>query len=125
MHATLSKFTCKEGCPHYGGTHPIGARAHGYQYNAAAIPQALAEEVSEHVHAKFYRDRIRYSKPHLLTEEEKEEFNQGMSDGKAEQVGNKQSICAQQVTSEEENSSSSNAEQDDEHSRSSNSDRMI
>ena len=62
LHATLSEFRCTPAkCPYSGGAvHPIGARSHSF--NAAAIPEALAEEVAEYVHAKFMLDRIRYTK---------------------------------------------------------------
>jgi len=57
----LREYTCRNKCPYYGSTHPVGARGQGQYFNAAAIPEALAEEVAECVHSKFYRDRIRHS----------------------------------------------------------------
>lgn len=44
-------------------------------YNAAAIPQPLAEEVAHHVDSKFYQLRIRGTKEATMTEEEIAEFN--------------------------------------------------
>lgn len=64
LHSTLKTFTCENSdCPYSGSrvTHPISARKDGYEYNAAAIPLPLAEEVAEYVNAKFYMDRIRYT----------------------------------------------------------------
>jgi len=63
LYSVLSEFTCERKCPHKGeGIHQISARQHGHLFNAASIPQALAEEVAEYVTAKFYMDRIRYTK---------------------------------------------------------------
>jgi len=82
--STLSEFKCggdgqtRQRCPYAGGIHPIGARRDGRQYNAAAIPQPLAEEVAEHVHANFYQQRIRYTKPVKLADEQVREFDQAM-----------------------------------------------
>lgn len=77
LHATLSDFKCKNKCPYSsnGLLHPIGARSSGTFYNAAAIPQPLAEEVAQHVDSEFYRRRIRYTKEAVMTETEIAEFN--------------------------------------------------
>ena len=78
--SALSQFKCSaETCPYHGATHPIGARGHGHHYNAAAIPQALAEEVADYVHSKFYRDRIRRTPPAEVSEQDEEAFNNGMA----------------------------------------------
>lgn len=61
LQATLSEFTCEKKCPYYGSSHPLGVRSHGNKFNAAAIPQPLAEEVAHYVDSKFYFDRIRYT----------------------------------------------------------------
>jgi hypothetical protein len=66
-------------CPRFGGLHPIGARAHGRSWNAAAIPKALAEEVAEHVHSTFYERRIRYTEVPEMTPEEIVEFKKIMT----------------------------------------------
>lgn len=50
--------------------HPISSRQHGSRFNAAAIPLPLAEEVAAYVTAKFYMDRIRYTKEAEVTDEE-------------------------------------------------------
>ena len=68
LHSVLNEFKCEKKCPYSierggSGVHPIGVRKYGTKYNAAAIPQALAEEVAEYVSAKFYFDRIRHTKP--------------------------------------------------------------
>ena len=67
LHATLGEFRCERKCPYKDGTHPIGARSQGNRFNAAAIPDALAEEVAEYVHAKFVLDRIRHTKQMRVT----------------------------------------------------------
>eukprot|EP00977_Amphora_coffeiformis_P011157 scaffold2667_cov237-Amphora_coffeaeformis.AAC.6 len=82
LRSTLSEYICSNKCPYHGGIHPIGARGNGTLYNAASIPQALAEEVAEHATATFYDMRIRHTKEHKLTEEEQEAFNKLMSDAK-------------------------------------------
>ena len=63
LHSTLNEFTCENKCPYgkEGRVHPISVRGEGSMFNAAAIPQPLAEEVAEYVNAKFYQDRIRYA----------------------------------------------------------------
>jgi len=68
-------------CPYglSGGVHPVGARSHGHQYNAAEIPQALAEEVADHAYTTMYKNRIRDTKPRQLSKEEEDEFNQAMA----------------------------------------------
>lgn len=59
--SSLSEFQCSKKCPYYKkGVHPVTARGQGALYNAAAIPNPLAEEVAEYVHSKFVLDRIRY-----------------------------------------------------------------
>jgi hypothetical protein len=78
LKCTLSEFTCELKCPYAGGCHPIGVRNNGSQFNAAAIPQALAEEVAEHCSATFYDRRIRYTEDVRLTPEEEQEFNEIM-----------------------------------------------
>ena len=81
MHAALSEFRCKKKCP-YGqndALHPISARGQGSKFNAAAIPQALAEEVAAYVAHKFYRDRIRHTEVAEMTPSEIAEFNAVMS----------------------------------------------
>ena len=67
-------------CPYYESIHPIGARCSGSLYNAASIPQALAEEVAEHATAVFHDMRIRRTKEHKLSKEEQDAFNKIMSD---------------------------------------------
>lgn len=79
LRGTLSEFVCGPNCPYYNGVHPVGARANGLQYNAAAIPKYLAIEVAEHVHAKFYRERIRKTPFVELTEQQIQEFNDTMT----------------------------------------------
>lgn len=70
LYSTLKDFHCSsDNCPYYGGIHPVGVRGHGDMYNAAAIPQALAEEVAEYVNAKFYMDRIRKTKFHPVDDD--------------------------------------------------------
>ena len=81
LRSTLSEFRCGEKCPYAGGFHPIGARKHGRMYNAASIPQALAEEVADHVHSTFYERRVRHIKQATLTEEEEEAFNRALASG--------------------------------------------
>jgi hypothetical protein len=60
----LSDFKCSaRRCPYFkAGIHPMGCRSHGNKFNAAAIPNALAEEVAQYVDAKFYMDRVAYTK---------------------------------------------------------------
>ena len=60
----LSRFRCNNMCPYKGGIHPIGVRAQGTKFNAAAIPGGLAEEVAAYVNCKFILDRIRFTKSH-------------------------------------------------------------
>lgn len=78
----LSKFRCsKNTCPYFNGVHPIGSRSHK-EYNPAAIPENLAEEVAHYVDTKFYMDRIATKTSTIvLTEEEQDDFNQHMSAG--------------------------------------------
>jgi hypothetical protein len=73
LHSDLNVFTCT--CP---GNHLIGAKANGHQYNAAAIPPFLAEEVAESVHTTFHKRRICCTKEALMTDEEKADFNKAM-----------------------------------------------
>ncbi len=77
LHSTLGQYRCSEGkCPYYGRKHPISPREHGSRYNAAAIPQALAEEVAEHVNSVFYERRIRRDTREVeLTPEEVQAFD--------------------------------------------------
>uniref|UniRef100_A0A7S4EG38 DNA (cytosine-5-)-methyltransferase n=1 Tax=Pseudo-nitzschia australis TaxID=44445 RepID=A0A7S4EG38_9STRA len=76
LHARLSNdFRCTKGkCPYHGKLHPIGVRSHK-QFNAAAIPQKLAEEVAEYVHAKFLLDRVARLPRASLSTAEEEEFD--------------------------------------------------
>jgi hypothetical protein len=60
LKATLGEFTCDSICPYSKGQHPLSVRGQGHRFDAAAIPQPLAEEVAECVNAKFYQNRIRY-----------------------------------------------------------------
>lgn len=78
MRGTLSEFQCSNKCPYYKGVHPIGARQNGSQYNSAAIPKALAEEVADHATSTFYDMRIRHTKEVKLTPEEEDAFNKAM-----------------------------------------------
>ena len=80
LRSTLSEFVCGPKCPYFNNIHPIGARAHGMQYNAAAIPRYLAEEVAEHVNAKFYMQRIRKVPAVELSAAQIAEFNAAMTD---------------------------------------------
>lgn len=59
LSARLGEWTCrKDKCPAMvGGTHPGGCR-NSKNYNAAMIPQVLAEEVADYVHSKFCMDRV-------------------------------------------------------------------
>ena len=63
LSAKLSQFTCRNAkCPYkVDNQHPVGCRD-DKNYNAAAIPQFLAEEVADYVNAKFCLDQIRCSK---------------------------------------------------------------
>ena len=71
----LSEFRCELKCPYAGALHPISVRTEGTQFNAAEIPQVLAEEVADYVNATFYAKRIRYTKHIDLTPEEEGEFD--------------------------------------------------
>jgi len=78
----LDTFKCgPHTCPYHDKEHPVGVKMHGRRYNAAAIPEALAEEIADYVHSTFYQRRIRQStspeKP--LTPKEEAEFNRIMS----------------------------------------------
>jgi hypothetical protein len=64
--ATLSKFRCGDKCPYKDGIHPIGVRGSGTKFNAAAIPEGLAEEVAAYVNSKHILDRIRFTESHSL-----------------------------------------------------------
>eukprot|EP00539_Tryblionella_compressa_P007495 CAMPEP_0178774030 /NCGR_PEP_ID=MMETSP0744-20121128/23417_1 /TAXON_ID=913974 /ORGANISM="Nitzschia punctata, Strain CCMP561" /LENGTH=157 /DNA_ID=CAMNT_0020430865 /DNA_START=8 /DNA_END=481 /DNA_ORIENTATION=+ len=79
LHSTLSEYRCETKCPYFGGIHPVGARANGHQFNAAAIPEALAEEVADEVHSRFQDLRIRKTPEATMTEEEIEAFNKLMT----------------------------------------------
>ena len=59
----------------------MGARSHGRDYNAAAIPDALAEEVADEVAARFQEMRIRKQPPVTITDADKEDFNSRMAIG--------------------------------------------
>jgi len=64
LSSTLSEFQCKTKCP-VGlsrGTHAVAVRDDSHLYDFSVIPQALAEEVADYVHAKFTLDRIRKKK---------------------------------------------------------------
>ena len=89
LRSTLSEYVCGPKCPYYQGLHPIGARANGLQYNAAAIPRPLAEEVAEFVHAKFYQLRIRKVPLVTLTERQIAAFHRGLHNiGQGNEDGN-------------------------------------
>ena len=47
-------------------------RSNGTTFNAAAIPDALAEEVADYVHAKFVLDRIQYTEPSVFSAEQQD-----------------------------------------------------
>jgi hypothetical protein len=70
LKCNLSLFTCDNKCPHGRGGHPASVRQDGYLYDFAVIPQPLAEEVAEYVHARFFQDRIRDRKAALLDGDE-------------------------------------------------------
>ena len=77
----MAQFECKKHCP-YGKTnsiHPISTRGHGSQYNAAAIPAALAEEVADTVHSILHQGRIRHNDAATMSAEEIADFNKKMS----------------------------------------------
>lgn len=85
LRCNLLDYTCEKKCPYHGGIHPVGARALGHQYNAAAIPNALAEEVADEVSARFQAMRIRRKPQPTMTEEEIDEFNKLMARGSKEE----------------------------------------
>mmetsp|Transcript_18867 Transcript_18867/g.51684 ORF Transcript_18867/g.51684 Transcript_18867/m.51684 type:complete len:647 (+) Transcript_18867:1226-3166(+) len=59
LSARLSSFTCENSdCPYTNTTHPVSVRSHGHTFNAAAIPQPLAEEVARYVDSLFYQQSI-------------------------------------------------------------------
>lgn len=59
--SNLHEFKCENKCPyHEEGPHPVCVRQDSHLYDFSVIPQPLAEEVAECVHAKFFDDRIRY-----------------------------------------------------------------
>jgi hypothetical protein len=70
-------------CPYYNRKdgHPMGARNNGHEYNAAAIPDALAEIVADEVHARFQELRIRKTPRVMLTDDEKKAFTTLMACG--------------------------------------------
>jgi hypothetical protein len=68
-------------CPYHGGLHPVGVRSNGHHYNAAAIPDALAEEVADEVFAIFQDGRIRKTPEATMTQEEIEAFDNLMASG--------------------------------------------
>jgi hypothetical protein len=59
LQCNLRDFTCEKMCPYHGvNQHPASVRQ-GSKVNAfSVIPQPLAEEAAEYVHAKFYNDHI-------------------------------------------------------------------
>lgn len=60
LKAELSEFRCCPGkCPYHDGVHPISVRGNSGNFDAAAIPLALAEEVADIVHSRFVLDGIR------------------------------------------------------------------
>jgi hypothetical protein len=66
LKCNLSEFTCKKMCPyHEEKQHPTSVRQSSQLYDFSVIPQPLAEEVAEYVHAQFYNDRIRHRKAAL------------------------------------------------------------
>jgi len=80
LYLRLGDFRCTEAtCEYHGKTHPIGTRSHGQDFNAAAIPKILAEEVACYVHSKFFTDHIAYTPNATVSFEEEEEFNKCMS----------------------------------------------
>ena len=80
MYLRLADFRCTEAtCGYHGRTHPIGTKSHGQDYNTAAIPKILAEEVACYVHSKFFTDNIAYTPVATVSPEEEEEFNRCMS----------------------------------------------
>jgi hypothetical protein len=82
LYSRLSDFRCSEAkCPYYKQIHPIGTRSHGQHYNAAAIPEKLAEEVAHYVDSKFYMDRIAFTPNITLSTVEENDFNLRMSSG--------------------------------------------
>lgn len=82
MWADLGVYRCsKTTCPYYPSKHPFSARNDGNVFNAAAIPQALAETVAESVVTTFKQRRIRQETEEAeVTNEEVEEFNRMMSE---------------------------------------------
>ena len=80
MYLRLNEFRCTEAtCEYHGKIHPIGTRTHGQDFNAAAIPKILAEEVADYVFSKFYNDNIAYIPEATVSPEEEEKFNTIMS----------------------------------------------
>ena len=80
LYLRLADFRCTEAtCGYHGRTHPIGTKSHGQDYNTAAIPKILAEEVACYVHSKFFTDNIAYTPVATVSPEEEEEFNRCMS----------------------------------------------
>jgi hypothetical protein len=77
LYTTLGQYRCIEGkCPYFG-RHPLSVRGQGDKYDAAIIPQPLAEEVAECVTITFYERRIRQdTKVVELTPQEVEAFNE-------------------------------------------------
>ena len=71
LYVRLSKFRCtEERCPYYNKIHPVGVRSHGRDFNAASIPQRLAEEVADYVFSKFYIDDTANSTPRIVLSKE-------------------------------------------------------
>ena len=81
LYSRLNVFQCGRKCPYYGGTHPLGARAHGREYNAAAIPRFLAEETAACVDHLFYHWRTPHTTKEVeMTPDMIAEFNRGVND---------------------------------------------
>jgi hypothetical protein len=60
LRGNLGRFRCNPLCQVDGNHLPVQQSSHLYDFGA--IPQALAEEVAEHVHSKFNLDGIRLRK---------------------------------------------------------------
>lgn len=63
----LNEFTCQKMCPHGRGNHPGGVQSSA-SLDHSAIPEQLAEEVVDYVHAKLYFADIRRTPAALPTE---------------------------------------------------------
>ena len=58
----LRRFRCNPNCQVGGRGQHLDIQGNTSTYDFSAIPQPLAEEVAEYVHAKFVLDRIRLTK---------------------------------------------------------------